>query len=217
MADNKESNRELFAAWLAQNAPADQLSDLYLSCERIEAYCIKTKVLRKSLFETTDLDTVKKVQKAVDECRVFRYSNTQRRMLTAAAKYYADFVKSLSAAEAPRIAPPVPPVKEVREEEAPADNDKSAFDRFFDDPKYKLLYEKLKEKNITTLEDLKKINLGTLMNYYQLYPVKQRVEIRDELDAKLRDVWKKENKSEYIIYYNGVEYKGGSPSEAFVA
>ena len=335
MADNKENNHELFAAWLAQNAPAVQLSDLYLSYDRIEAYCLKTKVLSKPLFETTDLDTVKKVQKAVDEWGMLRYSYIQRKICTAAVKYYADFVKSLPenilpktdvrigrsiayTKPAPIPEPPAPAASErpsgagkdralfrewlmqnqnLTEEDAencssaiaicedlaarlgilenrlygvdyakahditsqlmktagysktntiqhnrfdraimyyllylraaglqkaaaptaPVDNDKTDFDRFFDDPKYKLLYEKLKEKNITTIEDLKKVNLWVIMNYYQLYTVNQRHEIANELNAKLRDFGKKPEESGYIIHYNGSEYKGASPSEAFVA
>ena len=52
MVGNKEKIEELFATWLAQNAPSAHLSELYFCYSEIEAYCLKIKVLRKPLFET---------------------------------------------------------------------------------------------------------------------------------------------------------------------
>lgn len=54
MVGDKEKIEELFATWLAQNAPSAHLSELYFCYSEIEAYCLKIKVLRKPLFETID-------------------------------------------------------------------------------------------------------------------------------------------------------------------
>lgn len=97
MVCDEEKIEELFATWLAQNAPSAHLSELYLCYSEIEAYCLKTKVLRKPLFETTDLDTVKRAQKTVTESRIFQLSHKkQMRKIVAAAQYYTAFVKSLT-------------------------------------------------------------------------------------------------------------------------
>lgn len=101
MVNDKESNEKLFAAWLAQNAPSSQLSELYLCYPEIEAYCIKTKVLHKPLFETTDLETVHKVQKIISESRIFKFSRRkQMKRFVAAAQYYTSFVKILDTQKA---------------------------------------------------------------------------------------------------------------------
>lgn len=75
MVGNKEKIEELFATWLAQNAPSAHLSELYFCYSEIEAYCLKIKVLRKPLFETIDLDIIKRVQKTVTESRIFQLSH----------------------------------------------------------------------------------------------------------------------------------------------
>lgn len=96
MIDDKEKIEELFATWLAQNAPAAQLPELYLCYSEIETYCIKTKVLRKPLFETTDLNTVRRAQKAAIESRIFQLTHKkQMKKIVAAAQYYTAFLKSL--------------------------------------------------------------------------------------------------------------------------
>lgn len=97
MVGDKDKIEDLFAAWLARNVPSAHLSELYLCYSEIEAYCLKTKVLRKPLFETTDLDTVKRAQKTVTESRIFQLSHKkQMRKIVSAAHYYTAFVKSLT-------------------------------------------------------------------------------------------------------------------------
>ena len=96
MIDDKEKIEELFATWLAQNVPAAQLSELYLCYSEIETYCLKTKVLRKPLFETTDLNTVRRAQKAAIESHIFQLTHKkQMKKIVAAAQYYTAFLKSL--------------------------------------------------------------------------------------------------------------------------
>lgn len=97
MVISKQKNEELFAAWLAQNAPSAHLSELYLCYSEIEAFCLKIKVLHKPLFETMDVDTVKRVQKTIMENRLFRVSHKkQMKKIISATQYYTSFVKSLS-------------------------------------------------------------------------------------------------------------------------
>lgn len=96
MVDGKKTNEEMFADWLAENIPYTRLPELYLCYSEIEAYCLKTKVLHKQLFETTDLNTVKRVQKTVTENRIFQLSHKkQMKKIVAAARYYTAFVKTL--------------------------------------------------------------------------------------------------------------------------
>ncbi len=97
MGDDKEKIKELFATWLAKNAPSAHLSDLYLCYSEIEAFCLKTKVLQKPLFETTDVDAVRMVQKKVTESRIFHfYHKNQMKKIDVAARYYTAFVKEMN-------------------------------------------------------------------------------------------------------------------------
>ena len=93
-------NRRAFCYLACQNAPSAHLSELYFCYSEIEAYCLKIKVLRKPLFETIDLDIIKRVQKTVTESRIFQLSHKkQMRKIVTAAQYYKAFVKSLVAQE----------------------------------------------------------------------------------------------------------------------
>ena len=96
MIDGKKKKEELFADWLAQNVPLAQLSEMYLCYSEIESFCTKIKVLRSPLFETVDLETIKKVQKIVTENRIFRFSHRkQMKKMVAAMQYYLAFVKAM--------------------------------------------------------------------------------------------------------------------------
>lgn len=316
MADDKVKIEELFVDWLAKNAPTAHLSELYLCYSEIEDYCLKTKVLCKPLFETTDLDTVKKAQKAAIESRIFQLSHKkQMKKIVTAAQYYTAFVKSLSVKEPYKNEPDAGVYKElfcnwlvhdqhmaersaqsyssaitnceqmatrlrmtgtqiygadytavqrivnqlkqtteyrevnvsqhsrynaaitkylaflqntdkqeisacVASKKEELEQHGTSFDSFFEDEKYELLYKSLKEKGITTLVELKEINLWSFMNLHQLYPIQQRLEISTELTAKLRNAGKEDDEQStftYEIHYNGEVYKDTSPSKAFVA
>lgn len=97
MSDNKRAIEEQFIAWLAQNAPAGRLSELYLCYPEIEKHCLRIKVLKKPLFETTDLDTIKKVQKTISESRMFQLAHKKHmKRMVSAAQYYTTFIKEHS-------------------------------------------------------------------------------------------------------------------------
>ena len=61
----------------------------------IEKFCLERKILKNKLFETTDLETIKRVVRTVDSNRVFRFSYKQnlKKMSTVIHAYYT-FLKS---------------------------------------------------------------------------------------------------------------------------
>ena len=75
--------------------PTFQLSDVYLMLSDIEKFCLERKILKNKLFETTDLETIKRVVRTVDSNRVFRFSYKQnlKKMSTVIHAYYT-FLKS---------------------------------------------------------------------------------------------------------------------------
>ena len=61
MVATNNSVKSKFFEYLAKKVSHAQLFALYPCYDQIEAFCIKTKVLQKPLFETTDEPTIRKV------------------------------------------------------------------------------------------------------------------------------------------------------------
>lgn len=89
------SVQDEFCSYLSMQMPTFQLSDAYLMLSDIESFCLKRKILQNKLFETTDLETIKRVVQTVDSNRVFRFTYKQnlKKMSTVIHAYYT-FLKS---------------------------------------------------------------------------------------------------------------------------
>lgn len=100
MIEGKRTNEEQFIAWLATKVSPAQLSELYLCYPEIEEYCLKFKILHKPLFETTDLDTIKKVQQYIEQSKMFKYAHKKQiKKIRSAAKYYRAFLEELGVSD----------------------------------------------------------------------------------------------------------------------
>lgn len=90
-----KSVQDEFCSYLSMQMPTFQLSDAYLMLLDIESFCLERKILQNKLFETTDLDTIKRVVQTVDSNRVFRFTYKQnlKKMSTVIHTYYT-FLKS---------------------------------------------------------------------------------------------------------------------------
>lgn len=90
----EKSIEDQFAAWLSGKVSPRQLSELYMSFPDIETFCLERKILKKKLFETTDISTIKAVADTVNSSKIFRFKHKKHiGKLSAAIKYYYDFVK----------------------------------------------------------------------------------------------------------------------------
>lgn len=89
------SVQDEFCSYLPMQMPTFQLSDAYLMLSDIESFCLERKILQNKLFETTDLETIKRVVQTVDSNRVFRFTYKQnlKKMSTVIHAYYT-FLKS---------------------------------------------------------------------------------------------------------------------------
>ena len=82
-----------FFEYLAKKVSPAKLSALYPCYAQIEAFCIKTKVLQKPLFETTDELMIRKVQRTIEQNKFFRI--THRKIFDktlSAGRYYLQFI-----------------------------------------------------------------------------------------------------------------------------
>ena len=101
-----KSVQDEFCSYLSMQMPTFQLSDAYLMLSDIESFCLERKILQNKLFETTDLETIKRVVQTVDSNRVFRFTYKQnlKKMSTVIHAYYA-FLKSYKPDEEKEVKP----------------------------------------------------------------------------------------------------------------
>ena len=100
------SVQDEFCSYLSMQMPTFQLSDAYLMLSDIESFCLERKILQNKLFETTDLEAIKRVVQTVDSNRVFRFTYKQnlKKMSTVIHAYYA-FLKSYKPDEEKEVKP----------------------------------------------------------------------------------------------------------------
>ena len=60
------SVQDEFCSYLSMQMPTSQLSDAYLMLSHIESFCLVRKILQNKLFETTDLEAIKREVQKVD-------------------------------------------------------------------------------------------------------------------------------------------------------
>lgn len=88
--------REMFGEWLQEKTPKLKPDTAYLLLAVGEEFCRKIKVLKKPLFETTDVDTIKKFVKTVTNNKFFRIRNKkQYPAIVNASNWYYSFICAL--------------------------------------------------------------------------------------------------------------------------
>ena len=87
--DNK-SVQDGFYAWLKTSVPDSQISGIKKSCEEIDRFCQKTKILSVPLYETTELDVLYEVVQTTEKNKIFRISHSKfiNKIIAAARLYY---------------------------------------------------------------------------------------------------------------------------------
>ncbi len=94
MISDRKTVEDDFMRYLAERVSPVQLSELYRCYSEIETFCQKIKVLQNPLFETTDFETIKKVQRTIEQNKIFRI--TRRRQINKivdAGRHYYNYIK----------------------------------------------------------------------------------------------------------------------------
>ena len=90
----KKSVEDDFMRYLAEQVSPAQLSELYGCYSEIEAFCLKIKVLKNPLFETTDFETIKKVQRTIEQNKIFRITRRRQiKKIVDAGRHYYNYIK----------------------------------------------------------------------------------------------------------------------------
>ena len=94
MIDGKKTIIDDYMQYLAKKVSPAKLSELYDCYSEIEAFCMKTKVLQKPLFETTDFEIIKKVQRTIEQNKIFRITHKRQfNKILEACRYYYQYIK----------------------------------------------------------------------------------------------------------------------------
>lgn len=90
MNNGNSSVEEKFFNWLSGRISPAQMSELYFAYPEIEKFCLSKNVLKKPIFETTEISVISSVKSIVGSDRVFRFSYKKhiRRMQSAIDFYY---------------------------------------------------------------------------------------------------------------------------------
>ncbi len=70
ISDRKTVEDDFLCGILLNECLPAQLSDFYICYSEIETFCMKIKVLQNPLFETTDFETIKEVQRTIEQNKI---------------------------------------------------------------------------------------------------------------------------------------------------
>lgn len=93
MADNKTIEADFMQYLTAQMSPA-KISGIYWCYSEIEAFCQKINVLNKPLFHTTDFEVIAKVQRTIEQNKIFRVTHRKHyNRIVSAGRYYYNYIR----------------------------------------------------------------------------------------------------------------------------
>lgn len=94
MIDGANTVEEKFMSYLASQVSQALFTELSSYYSDIEEFCQKLKILKKPLFKTTDFDTIKRVQKTIEQNKIYKATHKKNHMrVVAACRYYYVFVR----------------------------------------------------------------------------------------------------------------------------
>lgn len=85
MADGKHNGEAAFMSWLSKKVSPAQLSELYMVFQEIEQQAKKAKIVKKSLYENTDIAVFRKICSNIEQSKVFKFTHKRQmgRMISA--------------------------------------------------------------------------------------------------------------------------------------
>ena len=94
MIGDRKTVEEDFMRYLAERVPPERFSELYRCYSEIETFCLKIKVLQHPLFETTDFETIKKVQRTIEQNKIFRITRKRQiNKIVDAGRHYYNYIR----------------------------------------------------------------------------------------------------------------------------
>ncbi len=83
-----------FKHYLASQVSSGLVAEFTSYYPDIEDFCLKVRVLKKPLFETTELEVIKQVQRTVEQNKIFRMTHKKNYVkMVSACRYYYVFIR----------------------------------------------------------------------------------------------------------------------------
>jgi hypothetical protein len=93
MAAERSSVKENFKNYLTAKVGSQKVKSFFWCYKEIEDFCLKIHILDKPLFETTDLQSILRVQKAIENYKTFRATHRKYDIIVEAGRYYYEYIK----------------------------------------------------------------------------------------------------------------------------
>lgn len=98
--NNLEANKDniqKFTLWFSKQVSPILFSDLFVLYKVIDDFCLSRKISTNPILETTDINVVKLIKRAVESNKIFRYKNNYRiKKINLAMNYYYKYVKEIN-------------------------------------------------------------------------------------------------------------------------
>ena len=94
VVNGKRTVEDAYMSWLSSKVSPNKLPGLLWAYKEIEQFCLKICVLHAPLFETTDLEMLRKVMKTVEQNKIFRITHKKQiNNIDSAMRFYFTFIK----------------------------------------------------------------------------------------------------------------------------
>jgi len=97
MADDKHNGEASFMLWLSKKVSPAQLSELYMVFQEIEQQAKKERIVKRSLYENTDIAVFKKIRSNIEQSKVFKFTyKRQMGRINSALNYLMQYAQDSS-------------------------------------------------------------------------------------------------------------------------
>lgn len=104
MADGKHNGEAAFMSWLSKKVSPAQLSELYMVFQEIEQQAKKAKIVKKSLYENTDVAVFKKIRSNIEQSKVFKFTHKrQMGRINSALNYLIQYTQDRASSAEVRV------------------------------------------------------------------------------------------------------------------
>ena len=104
MADGKHNGEAAFMSWLSKKVSPAQLSELYMVFQEIEQQAKKAKIVKKSLYENTDVAVFKKIRSNIKQSKVFKFTHKrQMGRINSALNYLIQYTQDRASSAEVRV------------------------------------------------------------------------------------------------------------------
>ena len=148
-------NREKYLTWLSDQVSAMQFTELIKSYEILDEFFLKTKVLKESILQVTDIKIINLVKREAEYNKIFRFRYKRQQIkISIAIQYYINYIKKLHK-ESDKITNKEKNINNILDYQIVQNNN---------DKRHEYDYQLINEKIYKTLRDSSDDNITNVIN-----------------------------------------------------